>query len=252
MNSILVTGCNRGLGLGLIKSLVKDPNPPTNIIATCRSTAKAKELCEIKEKYQNVHLLELELEKPETFNSFAERVKDIVKEDGLNVLFNNAGYAPRTTKLTGVRTEDLMKAFEINTVAPMMLTKCLLPLIKLASEKNQDKPMGISRAAIINMSSILSSITLNTKEADFNLGNYPYRCSKAGLNIFTRSLSIELNQNCILVTCIHPGWVKTDMGGPRAALSVEDSIDQIMKFVKNLNNTHNGDFHDYGGDKLPW
>lgn len=107
------------------------------------------------------------------YGNFVGRVSEIVKEDGLNVLFNNAGVAPKSTRIPFVKTEQLLDTFTTNTVVPIMLTKALLPLVKQAAKKNVDKPLGISKAAIINMSSVLGSIDLN-KDG----GLYPYRCSK--------------------------------------------------------------------------
>lgn len=98
---------------------------------------------------------------------------DIVKEDGLNVLFNNAGVAPKSTRINMVKVEQLMDTYTTNTVAPIMLTKALLPLLKRASKNNPDVPLGTSRAAVINMTSMLGSMELNRDG-----GLYPYRCSK--------------------------------------------------------------------------
>lgn len=110
------------------------------------------------------------------YDQFVQQVSNIVKEDGLNVLFNNAGVAPKSTRISFVKTDQLLDTFTTNTVAPIMLTKALLPLLKKAAKKNADKSPGISKAAVINMSSFLGSIDLNTDG-----GLYPYRCSKVRL-----------------------------------------------------------------------
>lgn len=246
MKSILITGCNRGLGLGLIKNLVKDVNPP-KIIATCRNAQAAKELNTIADENKNIHILELDVKNVDSFPDFAQKVESVVGDDGLNVLFNNAGYSPKSTRINFVKTDQFMEAFAINTVGPIMLSKALLPLLKRAADKNNDKPLSSERAAIVNMTSVLGSIALNT-----NGGLYPYRCSKAAINMATKSLSVDLKNDGILVTCIHPGWVKTDMGGKNAPLDVDESTKGIINVLKSLNEKHNGEFYEYDGKQLPW
>lgn len=247
MKSILVTGCNRGLGLGIVKHLVNDTNPPQNVIATCRIIEKAPELREIAEKNRNVHILTLDVKNTDTFDRFAKDVESIVGDDGLNVLFNNAGYSPKSTRINMVKAEQLAETFAINTIGPIMLTKALLPLLYRAAAKNVNAPISCSKAAVINMSSFLGSIELN-KDG----GLYPYRCSKAAINMATKSLSIDLKSQGVLVTCIHPGWVKTDMGGNNAPLSVDTSCSGIVKVIKELNEKHNGGFVQWDGKELPW
>ncbi|KAF2904335.1 hypothetical protein ILUMI_01832 [Ignelater luminosus] len=247
MNTILITGCNRGLGLGLVKNLTRDPNPPIKLIATCRDTQKAEELRSIAEQHKNVHILELDVRHFDRYKEFSQKVSDIVKDDGLNVLFNNAGISPKFTRLNLVKLEQMMDTLTANTVAPIMLTKSLLPLLKKASLKNSDQPMGIRRAAIINMSSMLGSVELNTTG-----GLYPYRCSKSALNIATRSMSFDLKSDGILVTCLHPGWVKTDMGGVNATMEIDDSTSSIVKLLLKLEEKHNGGFYQYDGEPMPW
>ncbi|KAL3268416.1 hypothetical protein HHI36_007529 [Cryptolaemus montrouzieri] len=246
MKSILITGANRGLGLGLVKQLAKDVKSPKYIIGTCRNIEKAKDLQEVRTQHSNVHILELDIRNTDSFPHFTEEVKNILCVDGLNVLFNNAGCASKSTRINLVKTEQFTEVFQTNLIGPVMLTKALLPLLKKAAS-NSPKQYCIEGGAIINMSSILGSITLN----DIG-GMYPYRCSKAALNMATKTLSIDLKSDGILVTSIHPGWVKTDLGGQGAPMQVNDSISQIIDLMKNLNESHNGGFYQYDGKKLEW
>lgn len=102
-----------------------------------------------------------------------KEVENVVQDKGLNVLFNNAGIASKSTRLSFVKAEDLTNSFLANTTAPIMLTKALYPLLKKSAEFNADQPMGVGRAAVINMSSILGSIGSNSDG-----GMYSYRASK--------------------------------------------------------------------------
>ncbi|VEN59495.1 unnamed protein product [Callosobruchus maculatus] len=128
-----------------------------------------------------------------------------------------------------------------------MLTKALLPVLKKASELNKDLPLSSNRSAVINMSSILGSISAND-----NGGLYPYRCSKAALNMATKSLSIDLKKDGIIVTALHPGWVKTELGGPGAPMEVENSVASCLEVIRTLSNEHNGELYQWDGKRLDW
>lgn len=247
MNSILITGCNRGLGLGIVKTLVKLPQPPKHIFATCRDSNKATELKDLAASHSSIHILEIDLLNFNNYGNLISRISEVVKDDGLNVLFNNAGFAPKSTRITTVKLEELMQALHTNTVVPIMLSKACLPLLKRASITNKNIGMGVRRAAIINMSSILGSIEANTDGAI-----YAYRTSKAALNAATKSMSIDLLRDGILCACLHPGWVRTDMGGDNAPLDVSTSSRMIIEILLKFNEMNNGGFYQYDGQKLPW
>jgi NAD(P)-dependent dehydrogenase (short-subunit alcohol dehydrogenase family) len=180
------------------------------------------------------------------YEEFSKKVKEIVKEDGLNILFNNAGVSSKFTRIQLVKSEQMLEAFKVNTIGPIMLTKALLPLLKQAAN-NSEGPLGAQKAVVINTTSVLGSIALNNDG-----GFFPYRCSKAALNMATKSLSVDLLKDQILVTCVHPGWVKTDMGGSNAPLDVDTSVTGIIELIRNLNETHNGGFYQFDGQRLDW
>lgn len=117
----------------------------------------------------------------------------------------------------------------------------------MASKSNSAQPMGVTRAAIINMSSILGSISENAQG-----GLYAYRMSKVALNMTTKSMSADLKTDQILCVAMHPGWVKTELGGAHAPMDVETSCKQMVQTVLDLNESHNGTFIQYDGKQLPW
>ncbi|KAG8276039.1 hypothetical protein J6590_073550 [Homalodisca vitripennis] len=120
------------------------------------------------------------------------------------------------------------------------MLQALLPVLKQAAAANSSLPQGTSRAAIVNVSSVLGSI------ADNNQGGfYPYRSSKAALNAITRSLSLDLKSDNILVMSLHPGWVKTDMGGAQAPLTTETAVTAIVDLLSSVGAEHNGGFYQY-------
>jgi len=149
-----------------------------------------------------IRILEIDLKNYDKYPEIVKQVENVVKDDGLNVLFNSAGISPRSSfmGIRGLKASELIDTYAVNCVAPLMLSKAFIPLLKMASDKNQSLPLGANRALIMNMSSILGSIKLNT---DGSL--YHYRVTKSGLNAATKSLSIDLKKDKIMATAMHPG-----------------------------------------------
>jgi len=81
---------------------------------------------------------------------------------------------------------------------------------------------------------------------------YAYRCSKAAVNAASRSMHVDLKKSGIIVIALHPGWVRTDMGGPKAPLSIDESANGITTLLESLNSSHSGKFLQYDGKELPW
>jgi len=248
MNSILITGCNRGLGLGLIKSILGRSDAPKTVIATCRDVDNCSDLSALKEKHNNLHIVKLDVQQYDTYPEFLSRVESILDSapDGLNVLFNNAGMSAKYARLPFLKPEVMNTVLNTNAVSPLILTKTLLPLLKKSSASGKT-------TAVINMSSILGSLTLAKENmSPAFAGQYPYKCSKAALNMTTICLANELKEDKIIVTAMHPGWVKTDMGGPKAPLEVEESANGMLNFIYNINQTHTGGFYQYDGKTVKW
>lgn len=107
--------------------------------------------------------------------------------------------------------------------------------------------MGVQRAAIINMSSILGSISENVQG-----GLYAYRSSKVALNMTTKSMSVDLKNYQILCVSMHPGWAKTELGGAHAPMTVETCCKPMLQTIFGLNESHNGTFIQYDGQQLCW
>ncbi|XP_051169827.1 C-factor [Leptopilina boulardi] len=248
MRSVLITGGNRGIGLGIVKKLIQGTKfQPEFIFATCRDVSKATELKTLADSNPKLHIIEIDLNNVKDYNKVFEAINEKVGDAGLNLLINNAGVSTKFTRLGLVKEEQLKDNFAINTIAPIMLTQKLLPLLKKGAKIQEDKPMSVSRAAIVNISSILGSIAQNDSG-----GYYPYRCSKSALNAATKSMSVDLKENGILAVCVHPGWVKTDMGGSQAPLEIENSVEDILNTLQNLKAENTGTFLQHDGTTLPW
>lgn len=156
------------------------------------------------------------------------------------MLINNVGVCPKSATFDSARLEEeLDECLLVNLKVPMLLTNALLPLLK--------KGAANSYTWIVNISSVLGSISANC-----TAGYYPYRVSKAALNAFTKNLSIELKHDQVLAIVLHPGWVRTDMGGSSADISVEESCQGMVDVLQNLKPNQNGKFYQYNGQELSW
>ena len=242
--SIVITGGNRGIGLEIVKQLLSLPNPPGYIFATCRSLESASELNSLSEGNNNLHVVQLDVNDFEGFNQVVSEVERKLEGRGLDLLLNNAGIVDRST-LNEVTAERMIDVYKTNTVAPLMLAKAFRPLLRRAASRSSNEDSA--KACIVNISSVLGSITENSGRT-----LYPYRSSKAALNMITKSLSIDLESERIMAVALHPGWVKTDMGGQNAALTTKDSVEGLLTVIGSLDNSTNGGFFDFTGKALPW
>lgn len=251
--SVLVTGASRGLGLQIVDSLASGGFSPGKIIATTRQPGSAQKLQELAGKHPNIHIITLDVVSQESIEKCAEEVGQLVQEDGLNCLINNAGINV-VADFHSVTAEKMIENFHTNAVAPLMITKAFLPLLKRAASKGADcrGAMSIQRAAVINMTSLLGSVELNWGERANNFKWYPYRTSKSALNMVSRSMAVDLQPDGILCMAIHPGWVRTDMGGSQAPLSPEDSVSAILSVIGGLTEKDHGSFLNFTGEVLPW
>lgn len=250
--SVLITGAGRGLGLQMVDSLASGGFSPGKIIATTRNPASTQKLQELAEKHPNIHVITLDVVNQDSIEKAVEEVSRLVQDQGLNCLINNAGINVVADFHT-VTAEKMMENFHTNAVAPLMITKAFLPLLKRAASRGGAGgagSMGIQRAAVINISSLLGSVELNWGETAFKW--YPYRTSKSALNMVTRCLAVDLEPDGILCMAIHPGWVRTDMGGSEAPLSPEESVSSVLSVIGGLTEKDHGSFLNFTGETLPW
>ena len=251
--SVLITGGNRGIGLEFTRQfLIGDHLKFDKVIATCRNISDAKELKELKDNYPSqLHIIKFDVIKWESYDNLVKEVEDIIGvENGLTLLINNAGILPEKEELRDIDPECMIEAFKVNCVAPIFLSKCLLPLLKTASKISNFNGMNIKRAGIVNISSDWGSI--KERETSESGSLYPYRCSKTALNMAMKNLSIDLKKDKIFATSLHPGWVKTDMGGSNGELTPEQSVKMMIDTLSNMSDEDQGAFVNFNGISLPW
>ena len=222
-STVLITGANRGLGLEFARQYAADD---WTVIGTARSPDRADEL-----KALGVEVLQLDV----TDQASIDALVASLDGRGIDMLINNAGIFPRVGEIEKVDSGDYTRTLMVNTLGPVLVTQALMPNLRESEMKR-----------IVNITSRLGSIELNS-------GNYyGYRESKAALNMFTTTLAQELGPEGFICLTIHPGWVRTDMGGPTANLSPEESVSGMRAVIDSLAPEDNGTYRSYAGEAVPW
>ncbi|RDD43508.1 C-factor [Trichoplax sp. H2] len=242
INSILVTGTNRGLGLKLVEVLLTAAKPPRYIFACYRDANKITNLRKLALEHQNLKLIKMDVTSDvDIINAFS-LVQSIMLDDcnGLDVLINNAAIFEKSN-LSDVTSKMMEDLFRVNAVAPLMIVKSFLPLLKESS-------VNSINGVIVNVSSGNGSLTNPPTLPD----KYPYKCSKVALNMVTKNLSIDLERYKVATMAINPGWMATDMGRPNAPRTPDESARAITDLIKNLTIDRNGGFFDIHGKTIPW
>nr|XP_005512680.1 uncharacterized protein LOC102094990 isoform X1 [Columba livia] len=251
IRSVLVTGANRGIGLGFVQQFLQMPKPPEWVFASCRDPKgqRAQELQNLASRHPNVVIIQLDVTDPSSIKAAAARVEEQLGASGLNLLINNAAILKMTT-LDGETLEDMIQVYTTNTAGPLLLGQAFLPLLKKAAQGSSGSALSCSKAAIVNISSLGGSI----KEVYvWDLAHaVSYRCSKAALNMLTKCQSLGYREHGILCVTLHPGWVQTDMGGPGSQITVEESVKAMLKLLSSLSEKDTGTFLNWEGKVMPW
>ena len=226
MPTVLITGAGRGLGLEFARQYAADG---WSVIGTVRDAAKASALAKLGESVE-VHRLEL------TDRAAILRLAAKLKGRPIDVLINNAGvYGGRGRSLEGLEWDEWIATMTTNAFAPYALTVALADNLAAGSKK-----------LVLMMTSRMGSIGGNTG------GSYAYRSSKAALNLITTGLACDLRGRGIAVICAHPGWVRTDMGGPGAPVDPKASVDGLRAVIGRSGLAASGRFFNYDGGEIPW
>ncbi|CAL2047667.1 unnamed protein product [Caenorhabditis brenneri] len=250
--SVLITGSNRGIGLGLVKELLKISEIET-IIAGARNPEAAKDLQSLSKDNSRLHLLQIDVSDDNSLKNSVRKVEDFVGARGLNMLINNGGVLDAYRADGSPNKDIVMRTFEVNACGALLASQYFLPLLQKASVDSPGSDLSPGRACILNIGSDCSSQELNVNGFNDKI-HLAYKMSKAAMLSFARSLVADF-QNLdikVLVTTIHPGWVITDMGGPDADITVEESTSAIVKSIGKLNESHNGGLFDRHLKEIPF
>lgn len=230
MSHVLITGANRGIGLALTKQFLKAGH---SVWATAREPQSARELKQLEDTSKNkLQVFKLDVTSDQQVQDLAKELKSVT----FDFLINNAGVISEDIekKLEDISLDDLRQTLEVNSLSPVRVTKAFL------------KHLSQSPHPIVgSLSSLMGSIQDNTSGT-----YYAYRMSKAALNMFNKSLSIDYPN--ITAVVLHPGWVQTDMGGPRAPTLPDESAEGLFRVITDLKKSDSGSFIDFKGKRLPW
>lgn len=227
MPTCLITGANRGLGLEFARQYLADG---WTVIATCRAPLHAADLASLQGSIQ-IHPLDV------TDFAQVEALGRTLAKQPIDVLINNAGiYGPRNVTHETVAYRDWPQVMRTNVAAPLKMSSVFLGGVCKSGQKK-----------IVAISSKMGSMTDNTSG-----GAYLYRSSKAALNAVMKSFSIDVRGSGVTVALLHPGWVRTDMGGPSALIEASESVTGMRRVIDGLTPEKSGRFFNYDGEEVPW
>jgi NAD(P)-dependent dehydrogenase (short-subunit alcohol dehydrogenase family) len=225
----LIVGANRGIGLGVTRQFLAHG---WDVIATARQPDAATALHDLAASHLGrVSVARLDINDTAAVDGFARSLGDNV----LDAVLVNAGVAgPEHRSASSATIEEIGALMFTNAVAPVRLARSLADHIRRGA------------GVLAFTSSVMGSVAVNPG------GHELYRASKAALNSLTRGLWGELSSRKLTMISLHPGWVRTDMGGEAAAVSVEDSAAGIVQVIDKQRGVHKHLFLDYTGKELPW
>ena len=223
----LITGANRGIGLALTAEVLKNKE---KVISLCRESSDLDKLISL----QNTNPGRVELHKADVTveNDLINASKNIER---LDVLVCNAG-------IMGARGGMMDEDNDYNSISDVLMTNVAGPFFTIRAFLNQIKQS--KNPKIIIISSHMGSQKHSGSESYF------YRASKAAINNIMITFSNELRRSEIPIVSMHPGWVRTEMGGSFATLSTQESASSLYKFIQKIDMTKSGHFYNYDGNKL--
>jgi NAD(P)-dependent dehydrogenase (short-subunit alcohol dehydrogenase family) len=228
----LVTGSNRGLGLAWVRQFAREG---WRVYATCRQPEQADELQALAEKNPAVSIHQLDVTQPEQIHGLARELGG----QPIDILVNNAGVYFEKFKQEQLDTIDYgawQATFEVNTLGAVRVTEGFIGNVARSE-----------RHLVVAISSDMGSISRIESG-----GSYAYRSSKAALNAAMKGVALELRPQGIGVLLLHPGWVRTRMGGPDASLLPAESVAGMRKIIEHFTPVDSGSFFRYDGEQLPW
>lgn len=240
MPTILITGTSRGLGLECVRQYVAEG---WNVLACARQPAASSELQALVARSDGrIRPLALDVEDHAAIDRLAREL------DGtpIDVLLNSAGTMGNGSfakdglafgSFGRSNYKDWDTIFRLNVYGPMKMAEAFVGHVVRSEQKK-----------IVTLTSMLGSVGIN------RIGSlYAYRASKAAVNAMMKSMAIDLaKSHGVIATALHPGWVKTDLGGPGADIDAETSVAGMRKVIAGLTPEKAGRFWVYDGSELPW
>lgn len=224
----MISGANRGLGLALTQRFA---TAGWKVIAACRDPESAAQLAALKE-HGDVQLCKLDVTNADDIANLAQELSNTP----IDALINNAGVLDSNREdISQVSDDEWLQMFAINSIAPVRMALAFKEHLKRSSNPR-----------IVTVSSEMGSLNRSLD------GAIAYRTSKAAVNKAMQALATNFASEGIIVCPLHPGWVRTDMGGDHAAISPEQSAGGIFELTTGLTQDMSGRFWTWDGTEHPW
>jgi len=231
MPVILIAGANRGLGLEFARQYLADG---WQVFASCRDPASAGELQRLaKGSGGKLTVVSMDVTDVESVHKAAAQLDGVA----IDLVINSAGIIGVSGQRTGnVNYASWVHVLDVNTMGPLRVLEAFIDHIARSRRK-----------LVVTITSAMGSIGDNTSG-----GSIAYRSSKVAVNMVMRSAAIDLAPRHISCVVVNPGWVKTDMGGPSATLTPQQSVTALRRLIETLNLDNSGKFYNYDGNEYPW
>jgi NAD(P)-dependent dehydrogenase (short-subunit alcohol dehydrogenase family) len=231
MPTVMITGASRGLGFEFASQYAAEG---WHVIACCRKPEDAAGLENLAPATRDkVSVVGMDVADDDGVRNAARTLRDVP----VDVLINSAGIAGVPGQSTGqIDYASWARVLHVNTMGPLRVLEAFT-----------DNLARSERKLVVTITSGMGSLTDNTSG-----GSIPYRSSKAAVNMVMRSAAIDLVPRSITCVLINPGWVKTDMGGPNATLSPQQSVSAMRRLIEKLVPDDSGKFYNYDGREYPW
>ena len=231
MPSVLITGANRGLGFEFARQYLADG---WRVFATCRNTVAADQLQHLaKSSGGKLTIVEMDVTDSASLRKAAAQINDVA----IDVIINSAGVTGVSGQRAGnVDYESWPRVLDVNTMGPLRVLEYFIDHIARSE-----------RRLVVTITSGMGSIGDNTSG-----GSIAYRSSKAAVNMAMRSAAIDLAPRRITCVVVNPGWVKTDMGGPSATLTPQESVTALRRLIETFGPNNSGKFYHVDGSEYPW
>ncbi|HEX3430999.1 MAG TPA: SDR family oxidoreductase [Rhizomicrobium sp.] len=229
MANVLITGANRGIGLALTRLYAEGGD---TVLAFCRTPQSAEKLNELAGRADGgVRVFAMDVGDENSIKTAANAVEDLP----IDILINNAGIrGGKNQTLEKTDTSDWIEAFKVMTIGPFRVVQMFLKNLRAAKNPK-----------VMTITSQIAATTWPTG------GFYAYASAKAGVNKVMLSLARDLKDQ-VIVNLVHPGWVRTDMGGPGADITPEESAAGIRKVIAAVSKADSGKFYKWNGEIHPW
>ena len=231
MSTIMIVGATRGIGLELTKQYANEGN---QVIACARDTANASLLNEVASGSENIKIEQLDIADAGSIESASSRIGEEAI-DSVIIVAGWVGGMPDNQTIDNIDIDEWHNTLNINTIGPLLVAKAFKSNLAASGNGN-----------LMILSSQLAASTWPMG------GMYIYSTTKAAVSKVGQILALDWAEDPIIVSIMHPGWVQTDMGGPTAEITAEESASGIRKVLLGLTKEDSGNFYKWNGDIHPW